>query len=102
VTLHSGLTIRETLELNRLQAAANHPERESQVVDIYGGASYVLEDGLEDKIIASASFPPGATVGRISCYECAGSGWWGYGPVEETNGECIDCKGTGRIWVGLA
>ena len=47
------------------------------------------------------SFPPGATVGQIGCRERGGSGWWGYGPIEDVNGPCIDCKGTGRVWVGL-
>lgn len=52
--------------------------------------------------VRTASFPPGALVGQVSCIECDGSGWWGYGPVEEVNGHCVDCKGTGRVWVGLA
>lgn len=48
-----------------------------------------------------ASFPDESPVGQVSCIECGGSGWWGYGPAPETNGPCIDCKGTGRVWVGL-
>ena len=54
----------------------------------------------ESKI--TASYPPGTTVGQIACHECAGSGWWGYGPTEDECGPCIVCKGTGREWVGLA
>ena len=65
----------------------------------------VVEVGMtrgEDENTRIASYPPGATVGRIACHECAGSGWWGYGPTEDENGPCIVCKGTGREWVGLA
>lgn len=47
------------------------------------------------------TFPPGATAGRVACLECHGSGWWGFGPDESVNGPCIECKGTGRVWVGL-
>ena len=64
----------------------------------------VVEVGMtrgEDENTRIASYPPGATVGRIACHECAGSGWWGYGPTEDENGPCIVCKGTGREWVGL-
>ena len=70
-------------------------------------ASHVVEvwriAGTQDGILFdAASFPPGAQVGQVACHECFGTGWWGYGPVEEVNGECVDCKGTGREWVGLA
>lgn len=44
---------------------------------------------------------PGSIAVQIGCRECFGSGWWGYGPVAETCGPCVDCKGTGRVWVGL-
>lgn len=69
---------------------------ESEVVEVC-----LTHDGIREHVVI-ASFPPGAEVGRIACHECGGSGWWGYGPVEETCGPCVDCKGTGRVWVGLA
>jgi hypothetical protein len=47
------------------------------------------------------SFPPGAEVGQVACYECWGTGWWGHGPTDDQCGPCITCKGTGRVWVGL-
>ena len=46
------------------------------------------------------TFEPGTVAGRVPCHECGGSGWWGFGP-EEAHGPCVDCKGTGREWVGL-
>lgn len=54
-----------------------------------------------DTPILLASFEPEAVAGQIGCHECSGTGWWGYGPVAETCGPCIVCKGTGRVWVGL-
>jgi hypothetical protein len=47
------------------------------------------------------SFPWGATVGKVPCIECLGTGWWGYGPTPNEQGPCIQCKGDGRVWVGL-
>ena len=67
----------------------------SQTIDIYMGAS-------DEPRIAGVTVPPGALVAQVPCHECLGTGWWGFGPVEETNGPCVDCKGTGREWVGLA
>jgi hypothetical protein len=43
----------------------------------------------------------GDTVAQIGCLECNGTGWWGYGPTPAEQGECVACKGTGRVWVGL-
>ena len=40
-------------------------------------------------------------VGETDCLECGGSGWWGFGPTEDECGPCVDCKGTGRILVGI-
>lgn len=51
--------------------------------------------------IEYATFPPDAQVGQIPCHECLGTGYWGYGPNGSVNGPCVDCKGTGREWVGL-
>ena len=48
------------------------------------------------------TFDPDAIAGQVPCHECGGSGYWGYGPIPETCGPCIDCKGTGREWVGLS
>ena len=38
-------------------------------------------------------------VGETDCLECDGLGYWGFGPTEEENGCCVDCKGTGKILV---
>lgn len=82
-------------------------ERLRALLDYQGGfRSQMVEvcltsrDG-ETEFMRLAAYPPGATVGQIACLECSGSGWWGYGPTEADNGECVDCKGTGRVWVGL-
>lgn len=48
------------------------------------------------------TFKPGDIAGQVPCHECGGTGWWGFGPVADTCGQCVDCKGTGREWVGLA
>lgn len=48
-----------------------------------------------------ASFPLDAIAGQVGCMECGGSGWWGYAAYAVEPAECVDCKGTGRVWVGL-
>lgn len=68
-------------------------DEQSIVVDIYMGA--------REPRIETASFAPGSIAGQVPCHECLGTGWWGYGPEEICNGPCVDCKGTGREWVGL-
>lgn len=68
--------------------------QQSEVVEVY------MRGSEEPRLVAS--FPSGAQVGLVACHECSGSGWWGYGPTEEECGPCVDCKGTGREWVGLA
>lgn len=40
-------------------------------------------------------------IGQTPCLECEGDGWWGYGPTEAECGLCIDCKGTGKIYVSI-
>lgn len=40
-------------------------------------------------------------VGEVACFECEGTGWWGYGPTPDECGPCVVCKGTRRIYVGL-
>lgn len=47
------------------------------------------------------TFYPNGVAGQVSCHECFGTGYWGYGPADETCGPCVDCKGTGLEWVGL-
>ena len=37
---------------------------------------------------------------QITCIECLGSGQWNFGPPG-TSGICIQCKGTGKQYVGL-
>ncbi len=37
---------------------------------------------------------------EVPCNECEGSGYWGFGPPG-TEGDCVDCKGTGKRWVNL-
>jgi hypothetical protein len=46
------------------------------------------------------TFDMSQPVGQVPCHECGGTGWWGFGPVEAWD-KCVDCKGTGREWVGL-
>jgi len=48
-----------------------------------------------------ASYPDGEPYGRIICRECSGSGWWDYAPYAVEGAPCVDCKGQGRVWVGL-
>lgn len=62
------------------------------LMEIYRGERSALQIEVEDL---------GCGVGRIACPECLGTGksQW---PVEMTGVvECIDCKGTGRLLVGL-
>lgn len=58
-------------------------------------------DGTREAVRV-ASYPDGAFVGRIACTECGGSGWWDFAPYAVPGAPCVDCKGTGRLWVGLA
>ena len=36
---------------------------------------------------------------KTGCRECGGTGWWPYGPTEKEQGPCVDCKGTGQIYI---
>jgi DnaJ-class molecular chaperone len=77
------------------------------LTDLIEGESPIAEvcmtDGYDEKVRFDwITFPPGATVGQVPCHECGGTGWWGFGPIPSTCGPCVDCKGTGREWVGLA
>jgi len=38
-------------------------------------------------------------ISQVDCFECGGTGDWPYGSTPETCGPCIDCKGTGKIFV---
>jgi hypothetical protein len=38
---------------------------------------------------------------KIGCRECDGRGWWNYGPTENECGVCVDCKGTGFIYINI-
>lgn len=40
-------------------------------------------------------------VGQINCVECDGTGWWAYAAYAVEPDICVDCKGTGRMYVGL-
>lgn len=48
------------------------------------------------------SVPDDAVAHRIACLECMGTGWWDFAPYVVPGGPCVDCKGTGRVWVGLS
>lgn len=39
--------------------------------------------------------------GQISCIECGGDGNWGkFAPeIVGADLDCVECKGTGRVWV---
>ncbi len=39
--------------------------------------------------------------GRMTCFECGGTGDWPYGPTPAECGPCVDCKGTGKILVSI-
>lgn len=38
---------------------------------------------------------------QIDCLECGGTGWWDFGPDEEEPGPCVQCKGTGKQYLGI-
>jgi hypothetical protein len=41
--------------------------------------------------------------GQIDCIECGGDGNWGkFAPeIVGVDFQCVECKGTGRVWVSL-
>lgn len=47
------------------------------------------------------SVPDDAVAALLGCIECCGTGWWDFAPYATPGGPCVDCKGTGRVWVGL-
>lgn len=51
--------------------------------------------------VRTVSFPDDAVAGQIGCRECGGTGWWDFAPYAVPGAPCVDCKGTGRVWVGL-
>ena len=44
-------------------------------------------------------YPNELGIYKTVCTECGGTGWWPYGPTEDECGICIDCKGTGQIYI---
>ena len=54
-----------------------------------------------EKTVEIEMLSPEIGAGRMSCPECEGTGWWGYGPTEAECGLCVDCKGTGKILVSI-
>lgn len=55
----------------------------------------------EHEHVRVVSVPDGASVARIACLECYGTGWWDFAPYATPGAPCVDCKGAGRVWVGL-
>lgn len=49
-------------------------------------------------VVTAAEVERGATT--VRCIECSGSGFWNFGPAG-TEGDCVECKGTGRLWISL-
>lgn len=43
----------------------------------------------------------GGSAGRVACFECGGTGDWPFGPTPAECGPCVDCKGTGSIWMSI-
>ena len=43
-------------------------------------------------------YPNELGIYKTGCFECEGTGWWGYGPPG-TEGPCNVCKGTGQIFI---
>lgn len=60
----------------------------------------ILYVGLKrDHEIEINIYPNELGIYKTGCLECGGTGWWPYGPTEDECGICIDCKGTGQIWI---
>ena len=38
-------------------------------------------------------------IGVIDCIECGGTGVWDFEPTPAECGPCVECKGTGRVFV---
>lgn len=51
--------------------------------------------------VPSAVFDCGAGAGQIPCLECGGTGDWTPFHPENIPTECVDCKGTGLIFVSI-
>jgi hypothetical protein len=43
----------------------------------------------------------GCGAGAVPCFECGGSGWWGFAEPLEPGCPCNDCKGTGKVLVSI-
>lgn len=45
----------------------------------------------------------GAGAGEVDCFECSGTGDWPFHPDPALRDlKCVDCKGTGRVLIGMA
>jgi len=59
----------------------------------------ILYRGPKREIEIEINIRPNKTgIYKTGCRECGGTGWWNYAYPEE-EGECVDCKGTGQIYI---
>lgn len=63
-------------------------------VDVYCGWERETIVRRKGKIV-------GDMVLQIDCLECGGTGWWDFGPDDEEPGPCVQCKGTGKQYLGI-
>ena len=63
-------------------------------VDVYCGWG-------RDTIVRRKAKIVGGMVLQIGCLECGGTGWWDFGPPEVEPGPCVQCKGTGKQYLGI-
>jgi DnaJ-class molecular chaperone len=42
----------------------------------------------------------GTIAGRTACFECGGTGQWPWHPDGQVR-QCVDCKGTGKVYVSV-
>lgn len=52
--------------------------------------------GVEQEVVRL-----GPHVGETACLECEGTGWWAYAEPEIPGEDCVSCKGTGKVLIGL-